>query len=248
MYDKKENVFFDINKLPPEPGILVFPISMSRISNAQSAKKCWDYMKIFSPDKIIRPQVGLNFIYGDYLYFNSEEKAKVLKSKFAPLILSHKNEFLKIVGKNPMYIEKAFYFATWNQMLLEAKEFMRLYGELKSIYDSDKIFQRFMKDDLKAAGIEDLSDTQLAFFLEETLLYYLISKGQVDMRNDFVQGHEKWVLWCYPGKPLKCQMYLAKKNFFGFSNKKNLYEHAMYDLEGQKLYDATKIDLDSINF
>ena len=51
------NQFFDINKLPAEEGILVFPISMSRISNSQSTKKCWAYMKIFSPEKIIKPQV-----------------------------------------------------------------------------------------------------------------------------------------------------------------------------------------------
>ena len=91
------NQFFDINKLPPEEGILVFPISMSRISNSQNAKNCWEYMKIFSPDKIIKPIVGLNFIYGDYLYFNSDEKASILKNKYLSLILSHKNNFLKII-------------------------------------------------------------------------------------------------------------------------------------------------------
>src|SRR3989344_9643254 len=93
------NKFFDVNKLPSEEGILVFPISMSRISNTQSAKKCWEYLKIFSPEKIIKPLVGLNVIYSDYLYFNSDEKASDLKNKFMSLILSHKNEMLKIISK-----------------------------------------------------------------------------------------------------------------------------------------------------
>jgi len=132
--NKLINHFFDINKLPNEEGILIFPISMSRISNSQSAKKCWEYIKIFSPKKIIKPLVGLNFIYGDYLYFNSDEKASILKNKFMPLILSHKNEFLKILSKNPFYIKQSFSFTTWNQVLLECKDFTNLLGKLKIFY------------------------------------------------------------------------------------------------------------------
>jgi len=132
------NQFFDINKLPSEEGILVFPISMSRISNSQNPKSCWEYMTIFSPQKIIKPLVGLNLIYGDYLYFNSNKKASDLKNKFMPLILSHKNEMLKIISKNPFYIEQAFSFITWNQALLECKDYPNLLGQLKKMYHKDK--------------------------------------------------------------------------------------------------------------
>ena len=75
---KSINKFYDINKFPAEEGILVFPISISKISNSQSAKKCFDYVKHFTfskGGKIIKPIVGLNVIYGDYLYFYSNEKA-----------------------------------------------------------------------------------------------------------------------------------------------------------------------------
>ncbi len=104
------NKFFDINKFPSSEGLLIFPISMSRISNSQNAKKCFEYMKIFSPSKIIKPLVGLNFIYTDLLYFNSINKKSELKNKLLPLIISHKNEFLKILSKNPLFIQKAFSF------------------------------------------------------------------------------------------------------------------------------------------
>jgi len=240
------NTFFDINKLPPEEGILVFPISMSRISNSQNAKNCWEYVNIFSPEKILKPLVGLNIIYGDYLYFNSDEKASNLKNKFMPLIISHKNEFLKIVSKNPFYIEQAFSFFTWNQALLECKEYTNLFGQLKKFYKHDEKFQKYMIEDLKSTGNEKLDENQLNFFLEENLLFYLIVKGKMHLRNNYLHGHEKWILWCYPGKPLKSQIYLIQTNLFGFHNKKNKFENCFYDLKEKKLYDFSRIDLDTL--
>ncbi len=241
------NKFFDINKLPTEEGILVFPISMSRISNIQNAKKCWEYLKIFSPKKIIKPLIGLNFIYADFLYFNSDEKASLLKNKFMSLILSHKNEFRKVLSKNPMYVSKAFSFTTWNQVLLECKDFLTYLGELKKIYKKDKKFQKYIREDSKISGKNKLDKNQLNFFLEEILLFYLIVKGKVVLKNDFIQNHEKWVLWCYPGKPLKSQIYLTQKNFFGLKNPKNAYENAFYDLKEEKLYEFSRIDLEKLS-
>ena len=187
------NQFFDINKLPPEEGILVFPISMSRISNAQSAKDCWEYMKIFSPEKIIRPLVGVNFIYSDLLYFNSSEEAAKLKNKFIQLMLAHKHEFLKILNKNPFYIAKAFMFTSWSQMILDCKEYTTYLGLLKKFYKKDKQFQAYVEEDAKFMG-KKLDENQVNFILEETLFVYLIAKGKVALKNDYIQGHEKWIL------------------------------------------------------
>jgi hypothetical protein len=66
-------MFYDINKLPKDYGILVFPISISRThaGTGQSAEECLKYIEYFSPKKISEPKVGLNIIYGDYLYMNS---------------------------------------------------------------------------------------------------------------------------------------------------------------------------------
>ncbi|HLD15281.1 MAG TPA: hypothetical protein VJB94_01750 [Candidatus Nanoarchaeia archaeon] len=242
------NRFFDINKLPPEDGILVFPISMSRISNAQNAKKCWEYVKIFSPEKIIKPLVGLNFIYGDYLYFNSEERASKLKNRFTTLILSHKNEFTNIISKNQFYILKAFSFITWGQTLLECKDFTNYIGQLNKLYKKDKRFRRYIKEDLLSIRKTKLDKNQLNFFLEEALVFYLIIKGKIELKNEYIQGHQKWVLWCYPGKPLKSQIYLVQKNFLGLRNSKNAFEYCFYDLEERKLYDFRRVDLESLKF
>ena len=44
-----EGKLFDINKVPKQPGLLMFGISLSRISNSQSAEKCFEYMRGFIP-------------------------------------------------------------------------------------------------------------------------------------------------------------------------------------------------------
>jgi len=113
----------------------------------------------------------------------------------------------------------------------------------------DKKFQKHIKDDLKLFGRKDLKKltvNQLNFFLEECLLFYLIAKGKVILRNDYIQNHEKWVLWCYPGKPLKSQIYLIQNNIFGFNNKKNKFENCYYDLKEKKLYDFSRINLNTL--
>ena len=247
---KKEdltNKFFDINKLPPEEGILVFPISMSRISNSQSAKACWKYMKIFSPKKIIKPSVGLNVIYSDFLYLNSSESPSLLKKKFMSLIWTHKNDFLRILKRHPMMINKAFSFTTWNQLYIESKDFVRYLGEIRKIYSKDKLFQKYVKEDFENYKKGKLDENQINFFLEEDLISYLITKGQVNLQNEYIQGKEKWILYCYPGKPLKSQIYLFQKNFFKLSNKENKFENCFYDLQEKKLYDFNRIDLETYN-
>ena len=93
-----------------------------------------------------------------------------------PLILSHRNELLKIISKNPFYIEQAFSFTTWNQALLECKDYTNLLGRLKKFYQKDKKFQEYIKGDLRSTGKKKLDINQLNFLLEETLLFYLIAK------------------------------------------------------------------------
>ena len=75
-------------------------------------------------------------------------------------------------------------------------------------------------------------------------MFYLVSKGKVRLNNEYVQDKQKWILWCYPGKPLLSEIYLFQKNFFKLSNPENVYENSYYDLIDNKLYDYTKIDLE----
>jgi len=244
MKKKVINKFYDISVMPKQEGIIIFPISISRISNIQSAKKCFEYAKEFIP-KIFKPTVGLNIIYGDNLYLYSDEKASSLKNKFQSLINSHKYEFVKIIKKHPRYIPNSFSFTSWGQIILESKEFMTLLGELKGIYKKDKKFQELVEEDIKTSK-KKVNENSISFILEEILLFYLITKGKVRLVNDYIQDKQKWILNCYPGKPLRSEIYLYQQNFFKLKNPENKFENSFYDLEAKKLYDYSNINLETI--
>ncbi len=245
--------FFDINKLPKDYGILVFPISISRThgGTGQSAEECLEYINYFSPKKITEPKVGLNVVYGDYLYMNSSEPASGLKERFTNIILNHKNAFMKLVVKNweKFQIHQAFSFQVWNQLYLNYKgsSFTEDFQKLKQTYEQDDYFQKIVKEDAVFCNRE-LTKEQLDFFLEEFLLTYFITKKQIILPNEYIQGREKWILNCYPGVQLKGQIYLYQKNFFELSTPENIYENSAYDLKSKLLVDLTKIDLETYNY
>ncbi|MFT4311556.1 MAG: hypothetical protein ACMXX7_02935 [Candidatus Woesearchaeota archaeon] len=241
----QKNEFFDINKFPPEEGMLIFGISMAQISNVQSAKNCFKYIKELIK-KIAYPYVGLTFLYSDNLYLYSENKDVVkTNKKFQQLMISHKNQFQNILSKNKWYIRDSFGFITWNQALIEVKDFMLYFSKLKEIYNKDKDFQKYLKEDIKYSK-RDVNDENVLFILEEILIFYLASKGELRVSNKYLNGKEKWVLWCYPGKPLKSQIYLYQKNFFNLKNPGNKYENCYYDLKDKKLYDYNNADLETL--
>ena len=240
----KENQFFDINKFPAKEGMLIFGISMSKIPNSQTAKRCFEYIQ-YMVKKVRYPYVGLAFLYSDNLYLYESGDSAKLNKKFQYLIIIHKNEFKNIINKNPWYIRDSFSYISWNQALLESKDFINYFVQLKKIYDKDKTFQKYINEDIKKSG-KKISQNNVLFILEEILVFYLVSKGEIKLHNKYLNGKEKWVLWCYPGKPLKSEIYLYKKNFFKLENKNNVYQNSYYDLDGKKLYDYSKINLESI--
>jgi hypothetical protein len=200
-------------------------------------------MESFIP-KIVKPAVGLNIIYADSLYYNSSNKAQNLKRKYEPLIHGHKYAFVRLLEKHPQYIQPSFSFLSWSQVLLDVKEFFGFFGELKKIYQDDPLFKSLVWMDAHHAG--KITDNKENFILEESLLFYLASKGRVRLHNDFINDKQKWILWCYPGKPLLSEVYLYKKNFFKLQNSQNIYENSFYDLTDKKLYDFSKIEIEEL--
>jgi hypothetical protein len=239
-----KNQFFDINKLPTNWGLLIFPISMSRVDNSQNAPITFSYLKNFIK-KFTASRIGVNFIYGDFLYLYSDEKASLLKDKFMHQVVNHKNGLQKLIQKDRsnFQIQQGFNYASWTQFYFGISDFPELFDKIKKLYNKDALFQSYMKDDCKAFD-KKLTENQINFFLEEHLLFYLVSKGKLKLSNEYVQGREDWILWCYPGKPPKGMVYLYQLNPLRLSNPKNQYENCpTYDLETKKLYDASMIDL-----
>jgi hypothetical protein len=174
------NEFFDINKLSQSWGIIVFPISISRISNSQNPESCLRYIRNFSPDKVQAPKIGANFVYGDYLYLYSDKKAAELKDKFMHLITAHKNALQGLIAKNhqDFQIQHGFSYETWNQMYLGINDFPDRLRNLQELYKEDELFQRFIKEDANHFDLT-LDNNQVNFFLEEYLLQYLVLKKKI---------------------------------------------------------------------
>ena len=246
------NKFFDINRLPETAGQLVFYVSPSKALNGHSADKYFEYMKYFTfegDEKIKEPEVGLNIVYGDTLYLYSDEQAANLKNKLLSKIVDHKNKFIKLLDENPQFIKKAVNFTTWNQLLFENKSFLDYFGKIKKLYQEDEKFQEFVKKDFEETGKRpDLDEYQMNFFLEEILVFYLTAKKQLSLHNDFTQGNEKWMLNCYPRKPLWSHIYLQQLNPFDLESEENKFENSYYDLENKILYDFDRLDLETIDF
>jgi hypothetical protein len=243
-FEPEKNKFFDINKLPGEEGILLFPFSMSKLLNAHSPKNIIHELHYFSDKKISAPKVGANFIYCDFLYLFSQEKSKVLKKKFTEMVWQHSNGLKDLITKNKksFQIQHAFSFMTWSQLYILSKDFIPLVDKLKTIYAKDFLFQKYVKEDARLFG-RRVDENQVNFFLEESLLLYLILKGKIKLPNEYIQGREQWVLFCYPGNPPKTLIYLFQKNFFKLPQIQP-YE-GQYNSETRKFIDFHNVDLDT---
>jgi len=244
--------FYDINKFPAKEGLVLFPISMGKLSNkSQNQKTYLNYITFLNKKipKSTSPKAKVSgiFIYTESLYFNSDKKSKDLKSRFLPLINNHKTGFIRLISKHQSFIQDAFSYLSWTQLYLQYEgDFGTNLSKLKQIYKKDELFQKYLKEDFKSMKKKGmlLDENQLNFFLEEHLMAYLLPKGKIQLPNNFINNHEKWILVAYPGKPLKAHIYLHQKNFFKLDNPKNKYQDSWYDLEEKKVYDFKRINLE----
>lgn len=238
------NKFFDINKLPPERGLLLFGLSMNKLSNRQDPEHCIKDVRNFHTAKVAKPLVGLNFIYSDFLYFYSDRPAPELKDSFMNQVIGHKNGLQKIIEKNSLdfQIQHGFNYMVWNQLYVGTKDFNHRFTDLKKLYHQDKKFQEYLQEDCEIYGRE-VGENQINFFLEEALMFYLLTKNQIKLPNDYIENQQKWILFCYPGKPLKGTVYLYQLNPFRLNWSENPYQNSFYDLEAKELIDFDRVDL-----
>ncbi len=242
--NEQNNELHDLNKFPATWGMLLFPISMSRIDNSQSPQEYENFLKNFT-SKVQTPKVGIHFFYTEGLYMNFEEKAYETKNSFIQKMVNHKNGVKKILKKNflEFQIEKAFTFQSWFQMCLSSNDFLSVLKQAKDFYNSDAKFQELIKKDADLIGRE-LDEKQLQFFLEEFTFSYLAVYGKFEITNPYVEGKEEWELLAYPGKPFLSQIYFIQQNIMGFEKKEKGYI-GHYDLLQKKYYDFTKIDVNN---
>lgn len=242
----EKNEFFDINKFPEEKGLLLFLLSMGNLRTKQNSQNCLDVIKYFSPSKISKPLVGLNFIYSDFLYLYSKKSAPELKDSFMHQVINHKNATQKLLEKNHMdfQIQHAFNYMVWNQLYVGTKDFDILFDEVKKIYQTDTLFQKYIQEDCEIFN-KEMEENQINFFLEECLMTHLLQKNYVKLPNDFIENNQKWILICYTGRPIKSMVYLSQLNPFKLDWSENPYQNCFYDIESKKLINFSNVDLET---
>jgi hypothetical protein len=219
----RPGIDFDLNKFSREWGLIVFPISMSRISNSQGPKEYLKHLRHLSK-KVSDPKVGIHFLYTDGLYMNRSGSARELKNANAAASISHANGMRRIIQKHnkEFQIQNAFSFDSWHQMYLQHSDFMSALSCIKTFYQTDMVFKNLVQKEISALG-KGRTSSQISFFLEEHTLAYLLLKKEIHLRNDFVLGRESWILIAYPGPYSKAQEYLFNKDPLKIGDGMNLY-------------------------
>lgn len=238
--------FYDINKFPQEKWLIVFPISMSKISHQQSIQECIDNIKFFEK-KVLKTWIWIIFVYTDFLYMYNAWKASDLKKKFMKSSYDHKNGIMKFVHSDIKYIPEAFSFLTWNQLYLYYDKFYDEFQNLIKTYESDIILQNYVKKDIKIQWRKSTKN-QVLFTLEEYLMTYLLSKWKIKIYNEYVWESYNWILIAYPWSTAKTLWYLYQNNLLKYNNLKNIFENCFYNTDKKIIYDHMKLDLETYEY
>src|SRR3989344_5517951 len=96
-------------KSPPGNGFLIFPLSMSRLACGQDPSSVYEWLEFFKK-KITEQTIDVIILYTNTLYFNSEEKAYILREKTNNQMMTHKRELAKLISHNKEFSPKAIHF------------------------------------------------------------------------------------------------------------------------------------------
>lgn len=141
-------------------------------------------------------------------------------------------------------IQHGFNYMVWNQLYVGTNDFDFLFRQLKEIYSKDELFQKYIKDDCDIYGRE-MGENQANFYLEEILMFYLVTHNKIKLPNEYIENQQKWILWCYPGRPLKSTVYMYQLDPFKLTCPENPYARAHYDLESKQLIEFDRVDLEN---
>ena len=113
---------------------------MNKLDNRQNAEHCMEDIRHMGTNKVSKPQIGLNFIYSDFLYLYSDKPAPELKHSFMNQVIGHRNSIQKLIEKSHMefQIQHAFNYMVWNQLYVGTNNFNKLFEEIKRIYKEDR--------------------------------------------------------------------------------------------------------------
>ena len=206
--------FRDINKLPHD-GYLVFPLSMSRLNEGQSAEECYKVLEEFEK-KITKIGLDVVFLYTNGLYFNNNESALDVRKRTLGQMLSHRNALIKIILKKRKYVPQAMHFLPWDYVILNSPEYQEFFQKLCDLKEKDAKFGGLLKQGLK--GRVD-NEANINFVVEEIVVTHLIRQKMIEFPKTLVKN-DNFRLIVYPGEYLAVDLYQWKKKILSQKEEK----------------------------
>lgn len=235
---KKEN--FDISSVPKD-GYLIFPLSMSRLSNVQSGKELYEFLKFFEK-KISKISLDVIFLYTNDLYLNSDDRAIEVRKTSLNKMTNHKAEFLNILLKEKKYVPQAFHFLPWDYVILNSENFLKFKDTMLRKLESDTTFKKNLLQDLEEIN-RDKTEANIGFLIEEIIVTHLLLQQDIILPHTLTSA-DGWRLVCYPGKPINSLRYTNKHNLLpkrsDLQKQQLLFSHSFYDMKDRVIIDLDK--------
>ena len=242
---KKDN--FDISTVPKD-GYLIFPLSMSRLPNAQAPAVLYEFLKFFET-KIKVISLDVVFLYTNDLYLSVEEKAVEVRKKILNQMINHKTEFLSILLDERKYVPGAFHFLPWDYAALNAEKFHQLHASLVKAGKENPGFLEALNQDLKKSGRAE-TDANINFLIEEIAVSHLLAQKEISLPHTLATP-EGYRLICYPGNPLFSWVFAYQNNLLpkrtDLPKDHLLFARSFYDMDNKVLIDFDSTDLKNLN-
>ena len=229
---------FDISRISGD-GILILPVSMSRMAAGQSPEDCYEILSYFE-NKFETFNNDAILMYTNGLYFNAEDISFEKRTKTNAQILDHSSKMRSLIEKNRKFIPKAIHFMPIDYVILNSGKYQEMFNLLKKLEKEDSTYRDLLKVDLNG---REYTEANINFFLEETVVTHLITEQFVDLPTTLAKQDE-WRLICYPGSTIKSQVYVYQQNILE-KNKSctNEYRGSMYNFQDKVLEVFSDIQL-----
>lgn len=226
---------FDISKVPRD-GFLVFPLSMSRLANAQTPEALYEFLKFFET-KITVISLDVIFLYTNDLYISVEDRAIEIRKKILHQMINHKTSFLGTVLKDKKYVPSAFHFLPWDYAVLNAEEFQVTRDTLLKAKEEEQGFQLALQRDLEQ-GKRQKTEANENFLIEEITVSHLLAQKKIPLPHTLATP-DGWRLICYPGNPLASWVYTHQHNLLSKRNDLSkdhlMFSRSFYNMDRQIL-------------
>lgn len=232
--------FFDLNRIPGN-GQIVLMLSMSRLFLGQNAKKTYETI-LHLLSKVAELSIDVYCIYTNGLYFNSDQVSIDVRRRTTNQMLQHHRELKALILRDKKMQLQTVNFLVWDSLILNCLYFSEMQVELFKLYEEDSQFQSLVQMEVK----NSLSEVNINFVLEETIVTYLLREGRIQLPTIF-SGFDAWRLLVYAGGALLPDVYLSRAKPEVLSTNSSwfhkLCRKGMYNSELKNFVDYNRIPL-----